>query len=197
MPLCTKCKTETVRNWAAVTPDFGDVLTVPQDGEAFGGETGKEGLIMQNGVLPEKYAKLELNPFERVVLLSNGNLQSTVSAWMSAGVMVKVVKNETVRKYPDGSILVDRVVDLIINSRLFCTAHSAVHVHDPGTHELVTSGGTGLGQLFRILNVLPTFTLLAAGRPSTGGLWRLYDLSCPFVSTRILETFPSEGLKMP
>eukprot|EP01059_Diplonema_ambulator_P025634 TRINITY_DN42739_c0_g1_i1.p1 TRINITY_DN42739_c0_g1~~TRINITY_DN42739_c0_g1_i1.p1 ORF type:complete len:212 (+),score=45.84 TRINITY_DN42739_c0_g1_i1:44-637(+) len=183
----------------AVEPDFGDILELPSDCEVLGDKDGEceDGLVMGSGVLHGKYKKLGLNRFERVVLLSNGNLQATVSAWMGCKVVVKVLKNEVARENPDGSILVDRMVELHTNGVLFCTAQSAVHVHDPSIHHLITSGTTGLGQLFRLLHTLPTFTLLAAGRTPSSGLWRLYDLITPYVSTRILETFPPEGLNLP
>ena len=49
----------------------------------------------------------------------------------------------------------------------------------------------GVGQLFRFLGVLPSFKLLSSGRNPDGALWRVYDLSCPQIRCRFVETFTS------
>ena len=53
----------------------------------------------------------------------------------------------------------------------------------------------GVGQLFRFLGVLPSFNLLGAGRNADGELWREYELSCPQVRCRFVETFISGFLE--
>lgn len=75
--------------------------------------------------------------------------------------------------------------------------------------EAVKKGDVGIGQLFRSLDVLPSFELLNAGRTSglpangdgaavegnrgpmstRGRLWRVYDLRSRHVSCRIHEEF--------
>ena len=47
----------------------------------------------------------------------------------------------------------------------------------------------GVGQLFRFLGVLPSFKLLSAGRDEEGSLFREYELSCPQIRCRFVETF--------
>lgn len=78
--------------------------------------------------------------------------------------------------------------------------------------EAVKQGNVGIGQLFRSLDVLPSFELLNAGRSAvgfsltkgekdddeqggaslpkgSGGLWRIYDLRSRHLSCRIHEVF--------
>ncbi len=59
----------------------------------------------------------------------------------------------------------------------------------PETVELVLEKKVGLGQLFRYLDVLPTFTLLAVGRGPDGACWREYTLEARGIHCRIRETF--------
>lgn len=65
----------------------------------------------------------------------------------------------------------DRRVSLQVFDITFCVATSEIRVYDPQCLEWVESGKVGLGQLFRQLNVLPTFCLQRAGKTttSTGG----------------------------
>lgn len=94
-------------------------------------------------------------------------------------------------------------------------------LHCPECVDAVKNGGVGIGQLFRSLDILPSFELLNAGRqnrsswtsdrgrpgagtsregqPSSsredmaeGGLWRVYDLRSRHVSCRIHEEFPPD-----
>ena len=51
-----------------------------------------------------------------------------------------------------------------------------------------------MGQLFRFLGVLPSFKLLSAGRNDDGALFREYQLSCPQISCRFVETFAPDFL---
>jgi hypothetical protein len=55
----------------------------------------------------------------------------------------------------------------------------------------------GVGQLFRFLGVLPTFNLLGVGRTPDGALWREYELSCPQLRCRFVETFALGFLDFP
>lgn len=55
----------------------------------------------------------------------------------------------------------------------------------------------GVGQLFRFLGVLPTFNLLGVGRNPDGALWREYELSCPQLRCRFVETFALGFLDFP
>jgi hypothetical protein len=55
----------------------------------------------------------------------------------------------------------------------------------------------GVGQLFRFLGVLPSFNLLGVGRNPDGALWREYELSCPQLRCRFVETFAVGFLDFP
>ena len=61
----------------------------------------------------------------------------------------------------------DRRVALQIFGQTFCVATSVIRVQDPQCVAWVESGQVGLGQLFRYLNVLPTFRLHRAGMLTT------------------------------
>lgn len=77
----------------------------------------------------------------------------------------------------------------LIHDQIFCTATSVITVHSPDCVEMVNSGKVGLGQLFRFLDKLPTFTILDAGTTDSGGLWRKYRLECTELTCDILEEF--------
>lgn len=77
-----------------------------------------------------------------------------------------------------------------------------ITVHDEECLQLIAKELIGVGQLFRHLNVLPSFQLHAAGRcpqsmPAQDlrgkdyayGLWRDYELSCSKISCRFVERF--------
>lgn len=77
----------------------------------------------------------------------------------------------------------------IFDNQTFCTADSVVKVHSREVEDLVESGQVGIGQLFRHFNVLPEFTLLAAGPTADGGFWRNYTLESDLVTCSIREVF--------
>ena len=58
---------------------------------------------------------------------------------------------------------------------------------------LVESGEVGIGQLFRYLDRLPTFSLLAIGRLENGCLWRKYILSSIELECIIEEIFSTSA----
>lgn len=64
-----------------------------------------------------------------------------------------------------------------------------IEVHSEECLEAVEQRKVGVGQLFRYLNVLPTFRLLKAGRDTNGSLWREYTLSCPQLTCTFTEVF--------
>eukprot|EP00754_Rhynchopus_humris_P051074 Rhum_TRINITY_DN9324_c0_g1::Rhum_TRINITY_DN9324_c0_g1_i1::g.32955::m.32955 len=203
--LCLTCK-ETARI-AHVDPDdadFGDILAVPTDAVRLDAGERASGLVTTTGTVLGSLSE-HFSPFERVILQASGNLQSIASAWFGKPIVVKVIKNEEVpvpaAQTKANSHLFDRKVQLLIgdpaDEQLFAEAHSAVVMTSDPLYEAVKSGSIGLGQLFRSVDSLPRFTLLSAGRAADGGVWRLYDLRLPFISTRILESFPAASLHMP
>ena len=174
---------------------FNTILVVPPGGTRFNASDHDQGMVTTNVMSDEDFAKF--NPFERVILHAQGNLQAMASAWFAAPIVVTLVQNDDVSGDGDGGFLFDRKVRLMIDGkRLFADAHSAVHLTSRPLYEDVKGGKIGLGQLFRSMNVLPRFTLLAAGHKEDGCLWRMYELRAAGIATRILETFPAEVLKM-
>lgn len=68
-------------------------------------------------------------------------------------------------------------------------ATSAITVYSDECVRIIESGEIGIGQLFRHLDKLPTFTILDAGRNREGGLWRKYELRCCELTCTIREDF--------
>lgn len=159
----------------------------------------KSGLVTQvGGTLQSQFgAKVtNLSPLDRIALTSNGNLQRIFSSYYDAPVHVHVdscVKRQlhpTLNDNDESSdVIWDRKVRLIVFDQIFCTATSVITVHSPDCVEMVNSGKVGLGQLFRFLDKLPTFTILDAGTTECGGLWRKYRLECAELTCDILEEF--------
>ena len=116
--------------------------------------------------------------------LANGNLQRLFSSYYDAP--VHVVVDKCVQRT---DTTWDRVVHLTVFGEKFCTAMSHITVHNADCRMLVESGTVGLGQLFRHLDKLPSFSLLDAGYCEQGGLWRMYELKCAQLSCRIEEKF--------
>jgi hypothetical protein len=61
---------------------------------------------------------------------------------------------------------------------------------------MISGGKVGVGQLFRHLGILPFFRLHAAGKLSSGELWRDYELSCDMFQCRFVELFHPNVLNM-
>ena len=132
-----------------------------------------------------------------MALTANGNLQRLFSSYYDAPVGVVIdycrgTNNDSESSSSsddDDDKCWDRRVHLTVHNQTFCTADSFIRVHDVECQALVESGHVGLGQLFRYLDVLPEFELLEAGPTPQGGCWRLYTLSCKYVTCRIQEVF--------
>ena len=153
------------------------------------------------------------HPLNRMALTANGNLQRLVSSYYDAPVAVQVdycqargtstssssSTSSTTTSTPAAAVLPhhiwDRRVHLTVYNQTFCVATSEIVVHDAACQALVESGQVGLGQLFRFLDVLPTFDLhdggplLLESTGKNGGFWRDYTLECPELSCRIREEF--------
>ena len=97
----------------------------------------------------------------------------------------------------------DRIVHIHIHGQTICKATSIISVQDPVCIRLIENGTIGLGQLFRYLNRLPTFSLVDAGRTSSsseskdslfdGGIWRTYELKCEEMTCLIHEEFHKDA----
>eukprot|EP00981_Chlorochromonas_danica_P008143 scaffold2028_cov181-Ochromonas_danica.AAC.21 len=141
-------------------------------------------------VLPGNYTAME-----RVILTANGNLQRILSAYY--GAPVKVEMRKCVRVDAESF---DREVDLVLGNKIVVKDRECLHA--------IEAGLVGVGQLFRYLNILPSFKLNASGKapqsiprsplmkgrkdgkmPIDYHLWRDYELSCPKISCHFIECF--------
>ncbi|KAI9500446.1 hypothetical protein BX070DRAFT_195902 [Coemansia spiralis] len=141
------------------------------------------------------------NPVQRIMLMANGNLQRVLSAYYNLPVSVEVLFSEpedswrvAERKLP---IRYCRDINLICNRTIVCSAQSTVDLLTQKAADMVISQGVGIGQLFRYMNVLPTFSLLEAHLSDTDGSFsRLYELRSEDVVCTITENFP-DGMLSP
>ncbi|KAJ2333969.1 hypothetical protein GGI00_002073 [Coemansia sp. RSA 2681] len=127
--------------------------------------------------------------------MANGNLQRVLSAYYNLPVSVEVLSNEPLepwrlkeRKLP---IRYCRDINLVCNRTVVCSAQSTVDLLTPKAADLVIAKGVGIGQLFRYMNVLPTFMLLEAQLSDANSSFeRLYELRSDDVVCTISEKFP-------
>jgi len=138
------------------------------------------------------------SPLDRLVLTADGTLQLVVSAWHNRVVTVNPVRIDEI----SDELRVEREVELLLGSledddnKLFCRAVSTIKYENRDLMD--KARGCGIGQMFRVWNLLPTFQLLDADLDSvTGELSRKYNLSAPGVVCTILETFPINPLLLP
>jgi len=139
----------------------------------------------------------EFTSLERIVLTANGNLQRIVSAYHNKPVTVEILYNRLrnpdlhssarTSEEPEPAIY-DRQVELWCCNQVFCVATSEVVVNSEAILDLVNEKKVGIGQLFRYLNVLPSFELLSVGRHADG-IERTYTLSTAGVVCKIHERF--------
>jgi hypothetical protein len=152
-----------------------------------------DGLVTKEGGELNFRFNCNFTPMERIALTANGNLQRIFSSYYDAPIHVRVdscVRRPPLHPLPpprqpqqqrhnndnhdsdndneeeDDEIAIwDRVVHLTLhNHTTLCKATSIIHVTSPSCIQLIESGSVGLGQMFRYLNKLPTFSLLDAGR---------------------------------
>lgn len=127
----------------------------------------------------------EFPPLERVVLAANGNLQRLVSSYYNAAVTVTVLHNSCVRRG-----VYERAVRLSVHGATFGIAVSNVRLLSEQRIAEIDEHGLAIGQMFRQLNIMPTFELqgaghLAPGVPSSKSLpnvpaWNTRAESCCF-----------------
>ncbi|KAI9298271.1 hypothetical protein K502DRAFT_286721 [Neoconidiobolus thromboides FSU 785] len=134
------------------------------------------------------------SPIERIALTANGNLQRILSAFYNSKIKVEIVKNVQ-RDLEQGSesIIFDREVDLVCNDKILCSAKSVITVEKEEYKSMIKSQQVGVGQLFRVLSILPKFRLIEVGRlDSDNRLYRTYSLSAEGVDCLITETFAKD-----
>lgn len=150
----------------------------------------------QSNSLQETYQYFQ-NPLDRMILTANGNVQRLISSYYDTPVQLRIIyctlrasSHDHPIVHDDAATVWDRQVELsIYQDHVFCRATSEIIVHDP-TCRLTE---IGIAQFFRYYNILPHFTLHAAGALATdhGGFWRRYTLSCPQLTCHIREEFPA------
>jgi len=130
----------------------------------------------------------DFTSLHRLVVTANGNLQRLVSSFHNTSVTVRPVYSRAV-----GEGRFEREVVLVCFDVDFAVATSTVEISRADCLEAITTGGVAIGQLFRHLNILPTFELLAAGYESGGThFWRDYTLSGEGITCRIHERIRSD-----
>lgn len=98
-----------------------------------------------------------------------------------------------------------RKVYLKCAGKIVCTATSRVRISSPECARLFLEEKYAIGQMFRRLEKVPAFDLLATGfgpadepegnsRGVDQELWRKYKLSIPDFECEILEVFPSREM---
>lgn len=203
-----------------------------------------DGLVTKEGGELNTRFQCNFSPMERIALTSNGNLQRIFSSYYDAPVHVHIDfcerrpndndntngddveadysnnknKNLDVKPYHNDNnneAIWDRIVHIHIHGTTICKATSIISVKDPECIRLIENGTIGLGQLFRYLNRLPTFSLVDAGRTTStttvvsssssavnnnkdtslfdGGIWRTYELKCDEMTCLIHEEFHKDA----
>ncbi|KAJ2706866.1 hypothetical protein H4R19_004966 [Coemansia spiralis] len=135
------------------------------------------------------------NPVQRIMLMANGNLQRVLSAYYNLPVSIEVLYSEPEEPWSPKSTQLPlryrRRINLICNRTIVCTAQSTVELLTQKAADLVIKDGVGIGQLFRYMNVLPTFLLLEAHLSDDDTSFsRLYELRSLDVACIITEEFP-------
>ncbi|KAL7473111.1 hypothetical protein ACHAXS_013500 [Conticribra weissflogii] len=177
-----------------------------------------DGLVTrEGGELNARFPGSNFTPLERIAVTANGNLQRIFSSYYDAPVHVHVdscvrrrapdvsstegglssFNNTYTQSDCDTHAVWDRVVRISVHGTTICKATSIIHVHSSSCVRLIEEGRVGLGQLFRYLNKLPTFSLIEAGRTELsklqnefeGGIWRTYELQCEEMLCIIHEEF--------
>lgn len=174
----------------------------------------------------------DVNGVERIALSAQGDLQRVLSAFFSLPIIITLVYSQTVRQAPlqsaaepitnpspsiiasvspNSPIIQTRQVHLQCSGKIVCTATSTVRITSPECADLFLREKYAIGQMFRRLQQIPAFDLLAVGlgpvddNGKTPGpfstkdkesnqLWRKYTLTIPNFECEILEVFPSRDM---
>ena len=174
-----------------------------------------DGLVTKAGGELNARFKCNFSPMERIALTANGNLQRIFSSYYDAPVHIHVescsrrkacTNGEHVpqillnhSELVSGDAVWDRIVRIKVLGKTTCKATSIISVKTPMCIRLIENGSVGLGQMFRYLNKLPTFSLLDAGKTTPeanelqGGMWRTYELRSEEMTCLIHEEFRSDA----
>ena len=152
------------------------------------------GDIMGHSKLP---TTSDFTPLQRVVLSANGNLQRLVSSYHNTAVTVTPRYNRSIR-----SGLIEREVELTVHGTVFAVATSTVRLESAELITAVEERGLAIGQLFRHLNIMPSFELRDAGHlaasalttdgPKVPQFYREYTLAGTGVTCQIREVLRAD-----
>lgn len=123
-------------------------------------------------------------PLQRILLLSAGTLQGTLSAFFGKEILVRVTQQSE-----DANHVIHRSADLHDRNVVVCTAESQIEILRADIRAEVMAGTTGIGQVLEMHGIRPSFEL---DRVEQDDRWfhRLYVLRAPGVVYHIRETFP-------
>ncbi|EJD37716.1 hypothetical protein AURDEDRAFT_25094, partial [Auricularia subglabra TFB-10046 SS5] len=162
----------------------------------------------------------DITGLERIVLSTNGSLQRLLSAYFAEQIDAEVVSTHTYYSQSEDDkeskslpLTQRRIINLICNGTVVCTATSTIVVHSREVADLFDKGFF-IGQVIRQLQKTPSFTLLdvnvrdveedslgssalssALSTPSTSSqgrkqrLWRHYKLGIEGLECDIEELF--------
>jgi len=129
--------------------------------------------------LPDGFTKLE-----RILLTANANVERIVGSYYNLPTIVHVMQN-----YRREPCVFERRTAMMLLGQEFMLATCTVFLADQKWEEYMQSNHkAGLGQVFTMMGVQPTFKLRDAGR-TPHSFWRTYTLSCSAVTVQITECF--------
>jgi len=129
--------------------------------------------------LPEGFSQLE-----RILLTANANVERIIGSYYNMATIVHVMQN-----YRREPCVFERKTAMLMQGEEFMYATVTVFLADSKWEEcMMNNSKAGLGQVFTMMGVQPTFKLRDAGR-TPGSFWRTYTLSSKDVTVQITEVF--------
>ena len=129
----------------------------------------------------------DLNPVQRVLLVTAGTLQGALTAYFGAPVEVRVVS----QSQQEGN-RIRREVSLVcpaLKDRKVCKGVADITVEHEEVKRLILEGKQGLGRILISLGIVAAFNLEDVGADREN-FWRTYTLTAPGIAYRIREDFP-------
>ena len=155
---------------------------------------GSAGLPLGIWVRGQPSTPLDVSPspttcfLQRLLLTANGNVERLISSFHGQPAQLYVQLN-----HRRGAVH-DRVVTLMLGAQQLMLAKSTCCLTNPHWQAVLETEQLPIGALFRRFNVLPTFTLHAAGLLPAGTFWRQYELHAPGLVCQIHETYEAACL---
>jgi len=148
------------------------------------------------------------DPYHRVVLASNGYVNTLLSCWYNSKVEVVVLRDmlsdvNPIEKDFEWAQLqqFERKMQIQTEKGIFCVCTCRAILRDrPDAVEAVLSRRIGVDQIFHHFRILPRFRLVDAGAESSQEgrvcLWREYTLRGEGIECRVREDFRPDFLEM-